>query len=336
MVDRSEVDGLNAGYAALVLEQYLDNPAAVPRRVACDLRVERSRGARRDPGPAWPGLLERFESNGANGHAGRRARPLLAEPVPCCQGPPPPPAGPLPRLQRRLRPSTRSCLAAVAAAASLVKGLSHARPPGGASRSARPRSRRGDPALEPERLIPKLTPRAAGSHPRPSSCASTVEGEDASPTRCRACARSTCGTIAYEIEHISDHEERVWLRQAIESRPVPASPLSADERVRLLNPAEARVEGMELYFAPLVPRPEAVSRSRGLDVMVPMLDESIELASEAGAPRGRHRHGASWPPSTCWAHIVGRPYEVILSRVRGRAHDRGRRRERRGAGTRRW
>ena len=26
-----------------------------------------------------------------------------------------------------------------------------------------------------------------------------------------------CGTIAYEIEHISDHEERVWLRQAIES-----------------------------------------------------------------------------------------------------------------------
>ena len=25
------------------------------------------------------------------------------------------------------------------------------------------------------------------------------------------------GTIAYEIEHISDHEQRVWLRQAIES-----------------------------------------------------------------------------------------------------------------------
>ena len=26
-----------------------------------------------------------------------------------------------------------------------------------------------------------------------------------------------CGTIAYELEHISDHAERVWLRQAIES-----------------------------------------------------------------------------------------------------------------------
>src|SRR5258708_28810237 len=29
-MSRPDVDGLNAGYAALVLEQYLDNPAAVP------------------------------------------------------------------------------------------------------------------------------------------------------------------------------------------------------------------------------------------------------------------------------------------------------------------
>ena len=27
---RPEVDGLNTGYAALLLEQYLDNPSAVP------------------------------------------------------------------------------------------------------------------------------------------------------------------------------------------------------------------------------------------------------------------------------------------------------------------
>jgi 2-oxoglutarate dehydrogenase complex dehydrogenase (E1) component-like enzyme len=30
MAHRPEVDGLNAGYAALVLEQYLDNPGSVP------------------------------------------------------------------------------------------------------------------------------------------------------------------------------------------------------------------------------------------------------------------------------------------------------------------
>ena len=29
-MSRPEVDGLNAGYAALLLEQYLDNPSAVP------------------------------------------------------------------------------------------------------------------------------------------------------------------------------------------------------------------------------------------------------------------------------------------------------------------
>ena len=29
-MSRPDVDGLNAGYAALVLEQYLDNPEAVP------------------------------------------------------------------------------------------------------------------------------------------------------------------------------------------------------------------------------------------------------------------------------------------------------------------
>ena len=30
-----------------------------------------------------------------------------------------------------------------------------------------------------------------------------------------------CGTIAYEVEHIASHEERVWLRQAIESGALP-------------------------------------------------------------------------------------------------------------------
>ena len=30
-----------------------------------------------------------------------------------------------------------------------------------------------------------------------------------------------CGPIAYEIEHIASHRQRLWLREAIESRPVP-------------------------------------------------------------------------------------------------------------------
>ena len=40
-----------------------------------------------------------------------------------------------------------------------------------------------------------------------------------------------CGTIAYEVEHISDHQERVWLQHAIESGRY-RKPLSGEERRR--------------------------------------------------------------------------------------------------------
>ena len=42
------------------------------------------------------------------------------------------------------------------------------------------------------------------------------------------------GTISYEIEHISDHEQRVWLRQAIESGAYRA-PLDEEAKRRLLG-----------------------------------------------------------------------------------------------------
>ena len=73
----------------------------------------------------------------------------------------------------------------------------------------------GDPALEPERLIPKLTPELQARIPA-SLLRLYVEGETLADALPRLLATYT-GTIAYEIEHLSDHEERVWLRQAIES-----------------------------------------------------------------------------------------------------------------------
>src|SRR5207344_2562646 len=90
----------------------------------------------------------------------------------------------------------------------------------------------GDPALEPERLIPKLTPELQARIPasllRLSVPAETLA--DALPI-----LRETyCGTIAYEIEHIADHERRVWLRQAIESGKY-RRPFSADEQKKLLE-----------------------------------------------------------------------------------------------------
>ena len=54
-----------------------------------------------------------------------------------------------------------------------------------------------------------------------------------------------CGTIAYEIEHISDHEERRWLRWAIESGQF-RQPLSTEEKRWLLS--SSTVEAFEEYL----------------------------------------------------------------------------------------
>src|SRR5262249_58678522 len=85
----------------------------------------------------------------------------------------------------------------------------------------------GDPALEPERLIPKLTPELQAQIP-----ASVLRMYVSGATLADALPRlqeTYTGTIAYEIEHISEHEKRVWLRQAIESGKY-RQPLSAREQ----------------------------------------------------------------------------------------------------------
>src|SRR5207302_8440050 len=99
----------------------------------------------------------------------------------------------------------------------------------------------GDPALEPERLIPKLTPELQARIPA-SLLRLFVDGDTLADALPRLRETYT-GTIAYEIEHISDHEERVWLRQAIESGRY-RRPLSRDDNVRLRGRL-SQAEGME-------------------------------------------------------------------------------------------
>src|SRR5204863_3550243 len=122
-----------------------------------------------------------------------------------------------------------------------------------------------------------------------------------------------CGPIAYEIEHISDHEERVWLRQAIESGRY-RRPLDPERKVALLARL-SRVEGMEHYLRRAFLGQKQFS-IEGLDVLVPMLDESIALAADAGAHDvvvGMAHRGRL----NVLAHIVGRPYETILREFEG-------------------
>ena len=94
----------------------------------------------------------------------------------------------------------------------------------------------GDPALDEQRLLPPLTPELQARIP-----SSLLRVHVPGPTLLEALPALKevyCGTIAYEIEHLSDHAERVWLRQAIESGRY-RQPLEPDEReaaARLAHP----------------------------------------------------------------------------------------------------
>ena len=288
---RPDVDGLNTGYAALLLEQYLDNPTAVPEEWRHLFESEPEALLRSQPGLAR--LLELAAADG-DGHT---TPPVAAPPLP-------PPAAPAPAA------ADKELLGGIAASMALVKAIrmhghlaAHLDPLG----SEPP----GDPALEPERLTPKLTPELQARIPAPL-LRLHVEGDTLADAYPRLLETYT-GTIAYEIEHISDHEERVWLRQAIESGRY-RRPLSRDERVRLLRRL-SQVEGMERYLRRAFLGQKQFS-VEGLDVMIPMLDEAIDLAAGGGAHEvvvGMAHRGRL----NVLAHVVGRPYETILREFEG-------------------
>ena len=122
--------------------------------------------------------------------------------------------------------------------------------------------------------------------------------------------RTTARTIAYEIEHISNiAATRMAARVHREARCTAAnSRRSAKSQVlkRL-----TKVETMERYF-----RKQFMSQKtfsiEGLDVMVPMLEETISMLAEDGtqtAVLGMAHRGRL---STI-AHVVNRPYEELLA-----------------------
>jgi 2-oxoglutarate dehydrogenase E1 component len=121
------------------------------------------------------------------------------------------------------------------------------------------------------------------------------------------------GTIAYEIEHIAGHNRRVWLRQNIESG-THREPLAEDEKRRLLERL-SEVEALERYLHKAFLGKKQFS-IEGLDALVPMLDETIELSSAGGARElivGMAHRGRL----NVLAHTVGRPYESILVEFEG-------------------
>jgi len=175
----------------------------------------------------------------------------------------------------------------------------------------------GDPALDPafHGLDPSSLDRIS------ADLLDVPVGSDTLAEVLNGLRRIYSGTIAYEVEHIANHTQRVWLRRAIESGEH-RSALERKEQRRLLARLTA-VEGLEhfLHKAYLGQKRFSIE---GLDTMVPMLDLVLEKAADGGTGRAvigmAHRGRLN-----VLAHIVGLPVESILAEFEaGRGVERAR------------
>jgi multifunctional 2-oxoglutarate metabolism enzyme len=230
----------------------------------------------------------------------RRAHPAAASAPPLGAGQAAPPAVG--------QPPSEELLQAVQAATSLLKAYrthghlaAHLDPLGSEPK--------GDPALKPENL--NLTPELMAQIPA-SILRIGVPGE----TLLEALPRMRevySGTIAYQIEHLSSHQQRVWLREMIETG-AHRQPLPDDEKRRLL---ERLIDVFQFErFIEKAYLGQKMFSIEGLDVIVPMLDELITLAHRGGAEQvvfGMAHRGRL----SVLAHNLHRPVESIFAEFEG-------------------
>jgi 2-oxoglutarate dehydrogenase E1 component len=172
------------------------------------------------------------------------------------------------------------------------------------------RAPHGEPSLSPEfhglqlSDLERLPPSLIGG-PAAEACGDAREAIEA--------LRATySSTIGYDYDHLRNFEERRWLRDAAESRRF--HPQNQPIDVRELLSRLTQVEVFERFLQRTFPGKHRFS-VEGLDMLVPMLDRLIALASEAGvctvligmAHRGR---------LNVLAHVLDKPYSQILAEFR--------------------
>jgi 2-oxoglutarate dehydrogenase E1 component len=165
----------------------------------------------------------------------------------------------------------------------------------------------GDPSLLPE--THGLT--EEDLRQLPASLVSTPLAENATSMSevVEALRRLYCSTTGYDYAHVFVPAERRWLRHAAESGRfrAPADPI---DPLALLDRL-TQIEAFERFLHRTFPGKTRFS-IEGLDMMVPILDEVIAEAAEAGirniligmAHRGR---------LNVMAHVLNKPYVQILA-----------------------
>ena len=173
----------------------------------------------------------------------------------------------------------------------------------------------GDPGLEPASV--DMTPPMMALVPADLLRAS-IPGQTFADVYPRM-RETYCGTIAYQVEHISSHEQRRWLRKEIESGFIRVV-MPQDERIKLLE----RLVNVDVFerFLQRAYIGQKTFSIEGVDALVPMLDETIELCAESGANQiviGMAHRGRL----NVITHVVGRPIESILGEFEGMTESAG-------------
>jgi 2-oxoglutarate dehydrogenase E1 component len=275
--DHRVIQGAESGAFLRSIEQLLQGEDGFYESVAVDLGLE--------PGPV------------AAAHPAAASAPPLAAPAPG--------AG---EMAVTTTQPDEELLQAVQAATSLLKGY---RTHGHLAARLDPLGSepKGDPAIQPENL--NLTPELMSRIPA-SILRIGVPGE----TLLEALPRmreAYCGTIAYQFEHLSSHQQRTWLREMVETG-AHRAPLADEEKRRLLGRLidvfqfERFIE--KAYLG------QKIFTIEGLDAVVPMLDELVTLAHRGGAEEvvfGMAHRGRL----SVLAHNLGRSVESILAEFEG-------------------
>jgi 2-oxoglutarate decarboxylase len=273
--DHRVIQGAESGAFLRRIEQLLQGEDGFYEAVAADLAVDATPITAARPASAAPA--------GAGVVAGAPAAPTPGEP-------------------------DKELLEAVQAATSLLKGY---RTHGHLAARLDPLGRepKGDPAIEPEQL--NLTPEMMARIPA-SILHIGIPGETLLDVLPRM-REAYCGTIAYQFEHLSSHQQRTWLQEMIETG-AHRQPLSTNEKRRLLH---RLIDVFEFErFLEKAYLGQKVFSIEGLDAVVPMLDELVTLAYRADASEvvfGMAHRGRL----SVLAHNLSRSIESILAEFEG-------------------